>query len=102
MYFFGSPGVGYFISAIGLEEALDEIVRVRQRESFALAEEMVRCCRDHGFSHPLLDDNQAWIAYESCEFEHLSRIWRTLTSSEAPTESQTKLMRQRHSFSALQ
>ena len=81
--FFWQPQcLGFSSAAIGLEEALDEIVRVRLRESFALAGEMVRCCRDHGFSHPLLDDNEAWIAYEACEFERAESIWRTLTSSE--------------------
>ena len=53
---------------------------------------MVRCCRDHGFSHPLLDDNQAWIACEACEFERAESIWRTLTSSEV-AGIVTKLMR---------
>ena len=80
---FWKPQVlGVSSAAIGLEEALEEIVRVRQRESFALAEEMVSCCREHGLNHPLLDDNEAWIAYEACDFERAEAIWRFLTSSE--------------------
>ena len=79
---FWEPQVlGSSSAAIGLEEALEEIVRVRQRESFALAEEMIRCCREHGLNHPLLDDNQAWLAYEACDFGRAEQLWTALTSS---------------------
>ena len=79
---FWEPQVlGSSSASIGLEEALEEIARVRQRESYVLAEELVRCCREHGFSHPILDDNQALIAYEVCDFKRAEAIWRSLASS---------------------
>ena len=81
---FWEPKVlGFSAAAIGLEEALEEIVKVRQRESYALADAMVRCCREHGVNHPLLDDNEAWIAYEACEFDRAEAIWRVLASNES-------------------
>ena len=73
--------LGATSAAIGLEEALEEIVSIRQREAYALADDLVCCCREQGFSHPLLDDNEAWIAYEACEFERAESIWRALASS---------------------
>ena len=73
--------LGTTSAAIGLEEALEEIACIRQREAYALADDLVSCCREQGLSHPLLDDNEAWIAYEACEFERAESIWRALASS---------------------
>jgi hypothetical protein len=79
--FWEPQDLGSSSAAIGLEEALEEISRVRERESFALAYELVRCCRKHGFSHPMLDDNSALVAHEACDFERAEGIWRAMTAS---------------------